>query len=290
MFPKISFAVGLFQLDPTYVGDLAKCVKKANRMAARAFLLAAVSAIPVRTGFLRGAFGNLEEVVGSVVGGTVIPSTNPAVKRAKLLKQMQGIEHKITSVPSKAQRRRQAEAQFAPGKKRAGASKLLKEQDIEIAKDKNQLKKVKARFKSVSSARVIERFADQTFRTGEYYYPSPVGRHGKQKGVHRGILKTTSSGQPFATPASSILRQGNNVSSWVFTFEVDINYYAYNDNTRGWNSWRYAVEAFYATFQDEISQAPQILSYLRIIKGQIPGQMTFPTLETVDQFEIQSNG
>jgi len=55
-------------------------IQRQMRMAARAFVAAAVRAIPVRTGFVRGAFRNIEEAIGVNIAGST--SSAKIVKKA----------------------------------------------------------------------------------------------------------------------------------------------------------------------------------------------------------------
>lgn len=55
-------------------------IQRQMRMAARAFVAAAIRAIPVRTGFVRGAFRNVEEAIGVNVAGSTSSAT--LVKKA----------------------------------------------------------------------------------------------------------------------------------------------------------------------------------------------------------------
>src|SRR4051812_758195 len=67
MFPTFKLRLNRFKLDGQKYGlVLGRHIQAAMRIAAREFLLEVVKRIPVWTGFLRGAFGNLEDLVGTV--------------------------------------------------------------------------------------------------------------------------------------------------------------------------------------------------------------------------------
>lgn len=276
-----------------YTRDLRLAMSRAMRAAAREFLLVINSRIPIRTGFLRGAFGTLESVVGSVdtATGAVVPPTNPAAKKAAVKVKLGGLGIKdIHNVPPRWQRRQSALGLFSKGEKRAGARGVLEKQDKLL----EQLKKVKG-------ARDITTHQQQTFKRGEYYYPSPPGRHGRKKGVIRGgILKTTTSGQPFATQPGNILKESG--MAITFNYAVDISYYAINDRLRGWESWNGALAAFHACFQEEMTKVPNLLKYIYTVKGQSPGtvpimnysggtpEYTPGSLNTIDTSETIGSG
>lgn len=115
-----------------YTRDLRLAMSRAMRAAAREFLLVINSRIPIRTGFLRGAFGTLESVVGSVdtATGAVVPPTNPAAKKAAVKVKLGGLGIKdIHNVPPRWQRRQSALGLFSKGEKRAGARGVLEKQD-----------------------------------------------------------------------------------------------------------------------------------------------------------------
>lgn len=70
--PRLRVTASLPQLDrERYLSDFKKSIDQAFIKAVRKFLLAAVPLIPVWTGFARGAFGNLEDLVGRVQGGRI---------------------------------------------------------------------------------------------------------------------------------------------------------------------------------------------------------------------------
>ncbi len=300
MFPKIKLEVAQFQFDgDAYTKAFRLAVTRAVRLAARAFLLETANRIPVRTGFLRGAFGTLEDVVGSVSGGKIIPRTNPGVKKSKLLRSIKGLEENLAHIPSKAFRRKHIQATLPKGKKREGASKILKEQEAAIAKKKAELNRAKERLKKLAHINALKLHQDRKDTVqGEYYYPDPVGRTGKRKGVHRGILKTPSSGQPFATPSRNILKGGDN--TWAFTYGVDIRYYQINDRLRGWDSWRQAIRMYNETLEKELRKIPSVLQYLKTQLGTQPGATltdfrfgnlieTSGPLESIDESDVISN-
>src|SRR6266496_3181565 len=69
---RLKVTASLLQLDrDRYLKDFQDALKQAAILAARSFLLAAIPRIPVFTGFARGAFGNLEDIAGRVVGTTI---------------------------------------------------------------------------------------------------------------------------------------------------------------------------------------------------------------------------
>lgn len=66
MFPKFTLTADYVKFDGGIFGlKLGEHFNKAMRVAARSFLIEAVKRIPVRTGFLRGSFGNLEDIIGT---------------------------------------------------------------------------------------------------------------------------------------------------------------------------------------------------------------------------------
>lgn len=122
----------------------------------------------------------------------------------------------------------------------------------------------------------------------EYYYPTPVGRKGLQRGVHRGgaILKTTTSGQQFSTPPSGIITPTPAPLGWRFNYSVDIRYFAFNDQKYGWDAWRRAIKAFNKTLAEELTfRLPSMTTYLRMIKANVPSQSS-PKLESISSLTV----
>lgn len=67
MFPQFYLELTQLSFNGKAFGQaLGGYIGQAMRAAARAFLIAISTRIPQRTGFLRGAFGNLEDIVGQV--------------------------------------------------------------------------------------------------------------------------------------------------------------------------------------------------------------------------------
>lgn len=291
MFPKIVFEASQFQFDTAgYTKALRLAIARAIRMSARAFLLEADSRIPLRTGFLRGAFGILEDLVGSVVGGNVIPATNPSIKKAKFGSQVRNLTNALANVKPRGQRRKDIESRLPKGQKRVQAGKILASQEVEIAKNKEALKRSKSAFKKVAHAKDVIRHAYRgDLVHSEYYYLNPVGRFGLKKGVRRGItvLKTPTSGRTFVTLPGQVFTSTTDPAGWKFTYAVDIRYYAVND--RLWDSWRQALRVFSETFQQEMSELPDILQYIRVVKAQVPGSTTIlEGGELIEQVVIDS--
>ena len=271
MIPSFKFVAYKFEFDSNgYTEATRRAVTAAVRLAARAFLLEADSLIPVDTGFLRGAFGTLEDAMGSVSQGTVVPPSNPAVRKAKLNRKIAAILDRQGKIKPRWQRRQEALASAPKGKKMDAAKKILAQQDREISKDKERLAKFNEHLAKVAHARDLETHQNRTdTKQGQYYYPTPPGRSGRKKGVIRGgILKTPTSGRPFATPVGEILvSEGSN---WTFTYEVDISYYAPNDTRYGWNSWRSATEAFLQALENEFANLPNIMDFVTTVTGSAP--------------------
>lgn len=274
MFPQINIEINYLQFDVDgYTKAVRLGVAKALREAARAFILEINNLVRIRTGFLRGAFGTLENVVGSVVGGQIVPARSPGIRKTKL-------GAKIASYKPPAARgvrRKAIEAKLPLGQKRAGATKILARQEVKIKKQKALLKKLQARYKRVANAPSVIRHQDQVFKTGEYYYPSPVGRKSQKKGNPRGILKTSSSGQQFATPSSTIFKATNYPLGWSFNYAVDIRYYGIQDVK--WQSWSSAIDMFNNVFVSELGNLPDITQYMYTQKGK--------TAPTIPQFNMQ---
>lgn len=68
--PGLKLTVSMPQLDrDAYVRALKAAIESAILKSARKFLAAAAPLVPVWTGFARGAFANLEDLVGRVSGG-----------------------------------------------------------------------------------------------------------------------------------------------------------------------------------------------------------------------------
>ncbi len=270
MFPQFSIEVAQFKFDTDgYTNACRLAIVKATRLAARAFLLAADSRIPVRTGFLRGAFGNLEDIVGAVSGGKVVPKSNPSSRLRSLQGKIRSSEHKLASVPAKGIRRKQIEASLPPGNKRAGATKILAKEAKVQGRIKDKLKLFRQGLKKYKGVIALRTHEDRTDTIGgEYYYPTPVGRHGRKDGVHRGgaVLKTPSSGRPFATPPGDVQSFDVTTLRWNFAFSVNIRYYLPNDLNYGWESWRAAVLAYNETLVSALAEYPQILDYVGVFK------------------------
>lgn len=84
--PKLKLTASWPQLDrDRFIKDYQKSVDAAVKKAARSFLLAAVPLVPEFTGMARGAFGNLEDLVGRVQGGKV----NTKLKSLKKAQNLQ---------------------------------------------------------------------------------------------------------------------------------------------------------------------------------------------------------
>lgn len=88
--PTATVKLSSFELDKgRYSRTLDQAIMQQMRMAARAFLSAAVRAVPVRTGFARGSLRNLQEATSGVQGGPTIDVSTPAgqfLKAAQLLR------------------------------------------------------------------------------------------------------------------------------------------------------------------------------------------------------------
>lgn len=66
---KVNIKLSSFDLDKgRYSKTFKDAVEKQMRAAARAFLMVALASVPIRTGFVRGAFKNLELASGTNVG------------------------------------------------------------------------------------------------------------------------------------------------------------------------------------------------------------------------------
>jgi hypothetical protein len=254
MVPKFVATVSEFRFDgPEYGTAVKKAVSFSLRAASRAFLLVIAARVRVKTGFLRGAFGTLEDRVGYVVEHKIVPKSDPRVRKSKIASRIADLQKQLNAVPSRMQRRKTAEASLPKGKKREGATKILAKQEKTIAKKKSTITELKKKVRLLREIQALSLFANtEGLAQGEYYYPTPVGRMGRKRGIRRGnpVLKTPLSGRPFATPVASIIRPSTGDAGFMFTYAVDIRYYPYNDVN--WQSWDSAVAAFMTAFIDTV--------------------------------------
>jgi len=81
---KFTYRVSLPELDDKkFTKAVQDACRKALMKAAREFLLAAIPKVPIFTGFARGAFGNLEDLVGRVSVSDGVASLNYRQKGVK---------------------------------------------------------------------------------------------------------------------------------------------------------------------------------------------------------------
>lgn len=101
--PQVKVALTAFRLDRgRYSRALDESLQRQMRMAARAFLKVAVSAIPVRTGFARGSLGNLADAINAGSKGPNIDFETPAGKFLKLMKVLRTTTFKDTSAAKRS--------------------------------------------------------------------------------------------------------------------------------------------------------------------------------------------
>lgn len=267
---------------------------------ARAFLIAAVRRIQVRTGFLRGAFGTLADAIGAA----------ETTQRKALLKQrrFQTLRRQLTTrftrQAIRAGRDPRAAAQEALRRTRESLNKLAEremaqgpttatrktrqrimetlrrrqERILELARVRGSFSRQGTRYTGANTPgkfnlRTGERVRQIFNRPGfpdklEYYYHrrnDPDGR----------VLKTTRSGRQFTRPAtksilttdkgkSSAIPDLNFHSRYTFTYSVDIRYLAINDVREGWRSWSSAIDAFnYHLSTNLVRRFPDLLQHFR---------------------------
>lgn len=182
----------LLSLDADDFDEVAdEFMQTVMRKAIRAFLKACTAKIPVRTGFMRGSFKDMQAFFGNVASGGSAPDLNPTLAAIfgdkKIFKERE--EAKDIKVS------------------KAGKIARLKALRNERLKAFNRTK-ANLKAKGISTRRL---------RFEEFYY----------SGKGKKILKTPTSGTQFVTdPEQTLVRRGDSV---VFTFVNSIAYYQVND-------------------------------------------------------------
>lgn len=107
MSGQVGFSVraSLVSLDANkFIAAVKDSCREALMKAARKFLLAAIPKVPVFTGFARGAFGNLEDLVGRFTGGGAKTGPSVNAKQKGLSKGQSFAKRPYYYYPTKGQR------------------------------------------------------------------------------------------------------------------------------------------------------------------------------------------
>lgn len=193
---------------------------------ARIFYSTAIRRIPVRTGFVAGAFNNLRDILGGEFG----PGADQ--DPIGLVKRILGPKKKIKGF--KAETHREAAIERDVGKEGSESPnrRLTREVDTVV---KGQKKKKTIAIKN------------------EFYYPPGVGRAGR-------ILKTPHSGRRFGSKMEEIFVTKKNELS--FNFYVDISYFTIQDvanigrsKSAPWSAMNAGFSAFLKYVQNRIEES-----------------------------------
>lgn len=230
--------------------------------ALRAFLRATLKRIPVRTGFLRGAFRDIQQFAGKI-DYSGLDVANPEL-RADVQKR---ISSALDEPKSKAHLNLLKSILGGPATPEPKASKGSKKpkkismkERLALSKRKQELDKKKsaaeeARFRAARKAHGL--------RAIEYYYD------GKLK-----VVKTDSSGIPYATPPKDVLKiVGNQIRIFV---EVNISYYRINDfysRIRGapWGSLDAGQIAIEKSFASAVKNMPPFSKFMNEVQIEMNG-------------------
>lgn len=214
----------------------------------RAFLKACLARIPVRTGFLRGAFrqiinefkvggsgADLNETLATLFSAAAEGSE----KSGTLFREREAHHDRKLSAAGKQARENALKKQIAA---HAKASRV------------RENKKLQAQGKSKNRSRIA----------GEYYYD------GKRK-----ILKTPTSGIPYATKPSEVLSFSDN--SAKFFLDVSISYYRINDfysRIKGapWGSMDAGAAAMISSLEKSVNRFPKISEIMTQFKIALRGR------------------
>lgn len=228
--PAFTLDASIYSLD---INDFKEVVEifmgsEASR-AVKMFLRACLARIPIRTGFLRGSFRELQKAFDPSSGPRLNPFLAELLSNEKLFKEREAYADKKFSKAGLEARNK-------------NLARAIKE--AEKRQKKNSLKKFKSSKSSPKSGGV--RLAH-----GEYYYG--------QKG--RPILKTPTSGIQFTTPAKDVIKNNGN----VVTFQINtaISYYRINDfysRIKGapWGSLDAGASAMVSSLERSVRRFPQL--------------------------------
>jgi hypothetical protein len=227
--PAFEMTANLYTLDEDSLEEVMEIFSRSCAVKAiRAFLKATTRRIPVRTGFLRGAFKEIERAFGSASEAQLNPALAELFGQGgKLFKELEAAFDKKRPSSKKAGEKRAAELQAAAKKREALKNK------------------------------------EKGLRRAEYYYD------GKRK-----VLKTTTSGIPFATPPEQVYTSTGN--TFRIFIDVAISYYRVNDfsgRIRGapWGSLDAGSAALTASLQKSVSNFPEITEILGTVKIALRG-------------------
>jgi hypothetical protein len=203
--PAFWMEATLYTLDEE---KYAKLVKKWHteimRGAVRKFLQATTRAIPVRTGFLRGAFSDIRKEFSDEGNA---PDLNPVLRALTSAFSFKDEEGKTVNVDTRKlflEREKEKDAKINAAGREARIRALKKEMHKGLRRQNKGKKK------------------DERGRMTEWYY-SGTGKAAKK------IAKTPRSGIQFATKPEDVLKFNGNMAT--FFLDVAISYYRVNDNS-----------------------------------------------------------
>lgn len=213
----MSLKAELFSLDEKRAKNVVKkFIDTVMRTAVRVFLKAFLAKIPVRTGFLKGAFRELGTVFDARTASR--GNNTPAVD----------IEYEVTKKGSNVTYTKTAKISLSELFGSENVRALFKESEAEFKTGKHLPPERR------ESHKRKEAFAKKAF---DRLNASKGGRKEYYTGNGSKILKTASSGVPFVTKPEDVLKASG--TKIEFNLEVDISYYRVMDfyGRRGNGPW-----------------------------------------------------
>jgi hypothetical protein len=252
---------------PNMEGLLTKFMDKIMFRAIRVFLKACLAKIPVRTGFLRGAFRNLGDAVNAGSTGRGSGDSIDVRYTGKKSQKFDPDEQKFTlrhlfRIKGAKELFLQEEEKFKRGEHLPKERVASHQKKIEF--QKRQHEKLNAK---------------NGVGTGKEYYRGSGGK----------ILKTPTSGTQFVTPLSDVLkRKGTKIE---FNLQVDIDYFRIMDfyghlGNGPWMALAAGEKAMMEFLQKNIEKSVRLVSFLGTTKLTFDGSSVTKSVQKSTNFDI----